>query len=174
MDNEKERLKKKEQILEPLKKDMMDKVKKWNIPDMDDDDKFQEVYLKCWTALDKYKEGSSPRTYLWRVIDNHLINMFKHSQINKPDNYYSTQSKEEDSIIEKIVDIKMLREQVINEIKKLPDREKEVLELRFGLVGDRTHTLREIGNIFNLSKSTIKRIEGDAISKINILKELKK
>ena len=42
----------------------------------------------------------------------------------------------------------MLREQVKNALAVLSDRERQVLELRFGLVDGKDHTLEEVGQYF--------------------------
>jgi RNA polymerase primary sigma factor len=41
----------------------------------------------------------------------------------------------------------------------LPPREREILELRFGLTGARPHTLEEVGRAFNVTRERIRQIE---------------
>ena len=53
----------------------------------------------------------------------------------------------------------------------LKDREKTIIELRFGLDGNKPKTQHEIASIFGISRSYVSRIETKAISKLN--KELK-
>jgi RNA polymerase sigma factor (sigma-70 family) len=48
----------------------------------------------------------------------------------------------------------------------LSDREREVLELRFGLVGDRPLTLDEVGRHFQLTRERIRQIEAKALTKL--------
>lgn len=170
-DRQKELNKKKEQLLEPFIPDMRVKSKKWTIPYLETEDIFQELYLKCWSALDKHRGTSTLRTYLWRVMDNHLKDMLRHASINRPDDY---STEEEDEAIENIIDAKILKEDVVRDIERLPDREKEIIKLRFGLADGISYTLEEIGDMFNLSKTRIKQIEEEAISKIKSLKDIKK
>ena len=48
----------------------------------------------------------------------------------------------------------------------LSDREREVLELRFGLVGERPLTLDEVGRHFELTRERIRQIEAKALTKL--------
>ena len=48
----------------------------------------------------------------------------------------------------------------------LSTREQRVLELRFGLVGDRPRTLEEVGQEFRLTRERIRQIEAKALSKL--------
>ena len=48
----------------------------------------------------------------------------------------------------------------------LSDRERRVLELRFGLAGDRPRTLDEVGQEFSLTRERIRQIEAKALSKL--------
>ena len=53
----------------------------------------------------------------------------------------------------------------------LKDREKTILELRFGLGGHRPKTQNEIANMMGISRSYVSRIENKAIHKLS--KEIK-
>ena len=55
----------------------------------------------------------------------------------------------------------------LNEVESnLTDREKAVLNLRYGLNGEVEHTLEEIGQMFNLTRERIRQIEENAIHKL--------
>lgn len=60
----------------------------------------------------------------------------------------------------------MLREQVKNALAVLSEREREVLELRFGLVDGKDHTLEEVGQYFNVTRERIRQIEAKALRKL--------
>ncbi len=60
----------------------------------------------------------------------------------------------------------MLREQVKNALAVLSDREREVLELRFGLVDGKDHTLEEVGQYFNVTRERVRQIESKALRKL--------
>lgn len=60
----------------------------------------------------------------------------------------------------------MLREQVKNALAVLSDREREVLELRFGLVDGKDHTLEEVGQHFRVTRERVRQIEAKALRKL--------
>lgn len=60
----------------------------------------------------------------------------------------------------------MLREQVQMVLSDLTERERQVLELRFGLVDGRDHTLEEVSNYFNVTRERIRQIESKALRKL--------
>jgi RNA polymerase primary sigma factor len=60
----------------------------------------------------------------------------------------------------------MLREQVQSALAALSERERQVLELRFGLVDGRDHTLEEVSRYFNVTRERIRQIEAKALRKL--------
>jgi len=60
----------------------------------------------------------------------------------------------------------MLREQIRNALSSLADREREVLELRFGLVDGQDHTLEEVSRYFDVTRERIRQIEAKALRKL--------
>jgi RNA polymerase primary sigma factor len=53
----------------------------------------------------------------------------------------------------------------------LPAREREVIELRFGLTGQRPYTLEEVGRAFNVTRERIRQIESHTLKKLEALPE---
>jgi RNA polymerase primary sigma factor len=53
----------------------------------------------------------------------------------------------------------------------LPEREREVIEMRFGLVGERPYTLEEVGRAFNVTRERIRQIENHTLKKLEALPE---
>jgi RNA polymerase primary sigma factor len=51
-------------------------------------------------------------------------------------------------------------------LAELPERERNVLELRFGLIDDQPKTLREIGEEMGLSRERVRQIESRALNKL--------
>jgi RNA polymerase primary sigma factor len=60
----------------------------------------------------------------------------------------------------------MLREQIQSALTALSDREREVLELRFGLVDGRDHTLEEVSRFFDITRDRVRQIEAKALRKL--------
>ena len=60
----------------------------------------------------------------------------------------------------------MLREQLEEILGTLSDREKRVLELRFGLIDGVPKTLEDVGKEFNVTRERIRQIEAKAIRKL--------
>jgi RNA polymerase primary sigma factor len=60
----------------------------------------------------------------------------------------------------------MLREQVRHALASLSDREREVLELRFGLNDGKEHTLEEVSRYFNVTRERVRQIEAKALRKM--------
>lgn len=60
----------------------------------------------------------------------------------------------------------MLRESIQNALAVLSERERQVLELRFGLVDGRDHTLEEVGQYFEVTRERIRQIESKALRKL--------
>jgi RNA polymerase primary sigma factor len=60
----------------------------------------------------------------------------------------------------------MLQEDLRSVLDTLSDRERRVLELRFGLADGRPRTLEEIGKEFNLTRERIRQIEAKALAKL--------
>jgi RNA polymerase primary sigma factor len=60
----------------------------------------------------------------------------------------------------------MLREQIQHALDGLLDRERQVLELRFGLTDGKDHTLEEVSRYFNVTRERIRQIEAKALRKL--------
>ena len=60
----------------------------------------------------------------------------------------------------------LLREQLIEVLNSLTEREQKVLRLRFGLDDGKARTLEEVGKEFNVTRERIRQIEAKALRKL--------
>jgi RNA polymerase primary sigma factor len=63
------------------------------------------------------------------------------------------------------------RENITRVLASLPRREREVLELRYGIVGGRARTLEEVGRAFNITRERVRQIENRTLKKLQTLPE---
>jgi RNA polymerase primary sigma factor len=63
------------------------------------------------------------------------------------------------------------REDVERALNSLPRREREVIELRFGLNGEKPRTLEEVGQIFGVTRERIRQIENTTLKRLESLPE---
>jgi len=60
----------------------------------------------------------------------------------------------------------LLRDQIRASLSALTERERQVLELRFGLVDGKDHTLEEVSQYFEVTRERIRQIEAKALRKL--------
>jgi RNA polymerase primary sigma factor len=63
------------------------------------------------------------------------------------------------------------RENVMRVLASLPRREREVIEMRYGIVGGRSRTLEEVGRAFNITRERVRQIENRTLKKLQTLPE---
>lgn len=135
-------------------------------------------------SIDK---GSRLSTYVSRCIDNEILMHLRATKklnaevyLNEPigkdkdDNVITLEEvlENNDRSIEDEVDLKMKIKKLYDKMKNiLKDREKTILELRFGLGGYKPKTQHEIAKSMGISRSYVSRIETKAINKL--AKEIK-
>ena len=62
----------------------------------------------------------------------------------------------------------MLHERLVGLVNGLPDRERKVIELRFGLTDGRPRTLKEVSGAFGLTRERIRQLETSALSRLRL------
>lgn len=72
----------------------------------------------------------------------------------------------EPDLVTKELEDNDLKRVLLNEIDKLPKRDKEIMKLRYGLFGAKEITQKELASKLNISQSYISRIEKKVIKKI--------
>lgn len=128
------------------------------------------------------KKGARLSTYVSRCIDNEILMHLRATKklgaevyLNEPigkdkdDNVVTLQEVLENNErnIEEEVDIKMKIKLLYEKMKDiLKEREKTILELRFGLGGHKPKTQNEIAKMMGISRSYVSRIETKAIGKL--------
>jgi RNA polymerase primary sigma factor len=67
--------------------------------------------------------------------------------------------------------LSLRREDVEHALNALPRREREVIELRYGLLGGEPRTLEEVGRAFGVTRERIRQIENNTLKKLEHLPE---
>ncbi len=127
-------------------------------------------------------------TYTAKCIENEILMFMRSSKkqnaevyLNEPigkdkdDNVVTLQEvlENDEKNIEDAVDLKFKIKELYDKMKYvLQDREKIIIEMRFGLDGNKPKTQKEIAKLLNISRSYVSRIETKAITKLS--KEIKK
>ena len=122
-------------------------------------------------------------TYIAKCIENEILMYLRSNKkrvtdvyLNEPigkdkdDNEVTLQEVLENNErnVEDEVDLKLKVKQLYEKMKRiLKEREKIIIELRFGLNGDKPKTQKEIAKMMNISRSYVSRIESKAISKLS-------
>lgn len=121
-------------------------------------------------------------TYVAKCIENEILMYLRSNKkrasdvyLNEPigkdkdDNEVTLQEvlENNEKNVEDEVDLKFKVKNLYEKMKMiLKKREKIILELRFGLNGDKPKTQKEIANMMNISRSYVSRIESKAIGKL--------
>ena len=72
-------------------------------------------------------------------------------------------SDEEQDVPLRMAAQRMLKEEIIQALAALPERERQVLRLRYGLEDGRRHTLEEVGSTFGITRERTRQIEAEAL-----------
>ncbi len=118
----------------------------------------QEIADKMGVPVDKVRDVAkisqvpvSLETPIGEEDDSHLGDFVKDVNMMTPEEYATNE---------------ILKEEIASVLDTLQEREKEVLELRFGLIDGTSHTLEEVGKKFNVTRERIRQIEAKALRKL--------
>ena len=133
------------------------------------------------------EKGSRLSTYVSRCVDNEILMYLRSTKklnaevyLNDPigkdkdDNVVTLEEvlENDEKSIDEVVDLKIKVKKLYEKMKVLlKDRERTIIELRFGLDGRKPKTQNEIAKEMGISRSYVSRIETKAISKLS--KEIK-
>ena len=78
----------------------------------------------------------------------------------------------EEDLVEKSIECKDDKTLLQEEVKKLDEREKEIIELRYGLSGKKELTQKELAEKLKISQSYISRIEKKVIKKLKTIMKI--
>ena len=67
--------------------------------------------------------------------------------------------------------VQLRREDIQRALDSLPERERKVIELRFGLTGAQPCTLEEVGRAFGVTRERIRQIENNTLKRLETLPE---
>jgi RNA polymerase primary sigma factor len=75
---------------------------------------------------------------------------------------------------EEAAEVTMRKETLEKILSQLSQRERRVLELRYGLNGEHPRTLDEVGRAFNVTRERIRQIENQSLKKLRALADSQK
>ena len=118
----------------------------------------EEIAAKMDIPVEKVREvikisqdPVSLETPIGEEDDSHLGDFIKDERSLSPEEYATNE---------------ILKEEISSVLDTLQSREKQVLELRFGLIDGTCYTLEEVGKRFNVTRERIRQIEAKALRKL--------
>ncbi len=160
-------------------------AKKYSSTNIDQDDLISIGSIGLIKGINSFDMNKNFKlaTYIAKCIENEILMYLRSNKkrvtdvyLNEPigkdkdDNEVTLQEvlENNDRNVEDEVDLKLKVKQLYEKMKKvLKDREKIIIELRFGLNGEKPKTQKEIAKMMNISRSYVSRIESKAISKLS-------
>ena len=164
-------------------------AKKYSTSNIEQDDLISIGTIGLIKGINSFKhdKGVKLSTYIAKCIDNEILMYLRSTKKlgaevyledtigkDKDDNTVTLKEVLENNErnIEDEVDLKFKIKRLYEKIREiLKDREKTIIELRFGLNGDKPKTQKQIAKMMGISRSYVSRIETKAIGKL--AKELK-
>lgn len=159
--------------------------KKYATTNIDQDDLISIGTIGLIKGINSFNPDKNIRlaTYVARCIENEILMFLRSSKKTKSEVYLNEpigKDKDDNEVtlmdvleteeksVEEEIDLKMKVKKLYQKMKEvLKDREKAILELRFGLNGGKPKTQNEIASMMGISRSYVSRIETKAIGKLN-------
>lgn len=158
-------------------------VKKYDLYMEDNDDLISIGTIGLIKGIDSYnlEKGTRITTYVARCIENEILMYFRKNKKNL--NNISLNDcigydkdgeeitfvdilKENNKDINDVIHLKNNIEKLKEYITILNDREKEIIKMRYGIMGSKEYTQKEIASKLKISRSYVSRIEKRALVKI--------
>ena len=158
--------------------------KKYTSAKVDQEDLISIGTIGLIKGINSFESSKGVRlaTYVARCIDNEILMFLRSTKKlgaevylddpigkDKDDNTVTLQEvlENDERSIEEEVDLKFKIKKLYEKMKEvLKDREKSIIELRFGLKGTKPKTQHEIAEMMGISRSYVSRIETKAIGKL--------
>jgi RNA polymerase sporulation-specific sigma factor len=158
-------------------------VKKFDPNPQDIEDMISIGSIGLVKAINTYQEDKGTRlaTYASKCIENEILMHLRATKNDKTELHlfdplsaedddgevsYIDLVRDEDGDVAEAVTAKVQAESVLARMNVLDEKEREVLELRYGLSGKPQKTQREIAKLLGISRSYVSRIEKRALSKL--------
>ena len=122
-------------------------------------------------------------TYASRCIDNEILmflrkNKRRKGEVSFEDSLsYDAEGNElhledilgtEDNVVTRPIEEELEKKILYTELKNLNDRDKEIMTMRYGLLGKKEMTQKEVAETLGISQSYISRIEKKVINKLRL------
>jgi RNA polymerase sigma-70 factor (ECF subfamily) len=121
-------------------------------------------FIKLWDARHQLMPGVSPKSYLYKIITNNILDILKHRKITQQHVQFVLQAGFEDTVTYSFddVDVKQLQADIEAAIAELPEQMRRIFELsRFeGL------KYAQIAGQLNISIKTVETQIGRALVKL--------
>ncbi|SHI67048.1 RNA polymerase sporulation-specific sigma factor [Clostridium amylolyticum] len=159
-------------------------VKKYTYPGKDIDDLISIGTVGLIKAIDSFdiSKGTRLATYAARCIENEILMLIRNNKKAKGEVYLQDPigidkegneiclmdvlSSEEDSIMEIVENKIQIKKLYLKIYSSLQDRERAIIEMRYGLIDGNCKTQREIAKLLGISRSYVSRIEKKALKKL--------
>jgi len=161
-------------------------VKKYSYPGKDVDDLISIGSVGLIKAIDSFdtSKGTKLATYASRCIENEILMLIRNNKKTKGEVYLDDPisndkdgkdislldvlcNNDENSIFD-LIENKLQIKRLYSKINiTLKDRERSVVQMRYGLLDGNPRTQREIALILGISRSFVSRIEKSVLKKLN-------
>ena len=164
-------------------------AKKYSNSKVDQDDLISIGSIGLIKGINSFnlEKGARLSTYVSRCIDNEILMYLrktkkKRTEVSFEDSLsFDSEGNElhledvlgtDDNIVTKPIEDELDKKLMYKEVSKLGKRDKEIIELRYGLNGKKEMTQKEVANMLGISQSYISRIEKKVIKKLSSIIKL--